>query len=176
MLQSCLRIRYLFIAFSRFEKRVFIYRGAFVQCLFPKRVIKTRFAILNKVSFTVSSNLVCIAILFKIVKLIFPHKLRLCNAICVEYRVVYRVVVSYILRVLWKRGMIIVFSNAPRFLNRVFNISESRFEGYPVRRHDCTSSQVIQVTLIFSVTSVFDNASNFKNLCGFSYGIQYVFR
>ena len=90
----------------------------------------------NKVSFAVSSNLVCIAILFKIVKLIFPHILRLCNAICVEYRVVYRVVVSYILRVeLYCEN---AFSNAPRFLKRVFNISESRFEAYPVRRHDCT--------------------------------------
>ena len=29
-------------------------------------------------------------------------------------------------------------TNATHFLNRVFNISESRFEGYPVRKHDCT--------------------------------------
>ena len=29
--------------------------------------------------------------------------------------------------------------NATRFVNHVFNISESRFEGYPVRRHDCIS-------------------------------------
>ena len=99
-IQSCLRIRYLCIAFSRFAKRVFIYRGAFVPSLFLRRIIKTRFAIFNKVSFAVSSNLVCIAILFKIVKLIFLHRLRVCNAICVEYSVVYRVVVSSILRVL----------------------------------------------------------------------------
>ena len=67
--------------------------------------------------------------------------------------------------------MVIMFPNAPGFLNRVFNISESRFEGYPVRRYDGTSSQVIQVTLTFSVTSVFDNASDFKNLCGLSQGV-----
>ena len=36
------------------------------------------------------------AILLKIVKLTFPHKLRVCSAICVEYRVVYRVVVIHI--------------------------------------------------------------------------------
>ena len=41
----------------------------------------------NNVSFAVSRNLVCITILFQIVKLIFPYILRLCNAICVEYRV-----------------------------------------------------------------------------------------
>ena len=62
---------------------------------------------LSWVSFAVSSNLVCIVILFKIVTLIFPHRLHVCNAIYVEYRVVYiyRAVVSYILHVLWKRGM-----------------------------------------------------------------------
>ena len=76
---------------TRFEKRV-----AFVPSLFPKRVIKTRFAIFNKVSFAVSSNLVCIVILFKIVTLIFPHRLRVCNAIYVEYRVLYRLVVLHI--------------------------------------------------------------------------------
>ena len=54
--------------------------------------------VFNKVSFAVSSNLVCIVILFKIVTLIFPHRLRLCNTIYVEYRVVY--IVSYILCVL----------------------------------------------------------------------------
>ena len=61
----------------RFKKRV-----AFVPSLFPKCVI------FNKVSFAMSSNLVCIVILFKIVTLIFPHRLRVCNAIYVEYRVV----------------------------------------------------------------------------------------
>ena len=75
-------------------------RVAFGPSLFPKRVIKTRFAIFNKVSFVVSSNLVCIVILFKIVTLIFPHRLRVCNTIYVEYRAVYKVVVCYILRVL----------------------------------------------------------------------------
>ena len=79
-------------------KTRFIKRIAFVPRLFPKRVIKTRFAIFNKVSFAVSSNLVCITILFKIVKLIFPHRLHVSNAICVEYRVVYRVVV-YLLHI-----------------------------------------------------------------------------
>ena len=61
-----------------------------------------------------SSDLVCIVIVYKIVTMIFPHRLRVCNAIYVEYRVVYRVVVSYAVcgRVL--RGMIIAFSNAPR--------------------------------------------------------------
>ena len=72
------------------------------------------FAIFNKVSFAVSSNLVCIVIIFNIVTLIFPHILRVCSTIYVEYRVVYRVVVTYILRLLSKRGMIITFSNAPR--------------------------------------------------------------
>ena len=43
-----------------------------------------------------SSNLVCIVILFKIVTLIFPHRLRVCSAIYVVYRVVYRVVVLHI--------------------------------------------------------------------------------
>ena len=80
---------------TQFKKHV-----AFVPSLFPKRVIKTRFSIFNKVSFAVSSNLVCIVIIFKIVTLIFPHRLRVCKAIYVEYRVVYRVVVYYILRVL----------------------------------------------------------------------------
>ena len=69
-------------------------------CICTEFISKTRFAIFNKVSIAVSSNLVCIVILFKIVTLIFPHRLRVCNAIHVEYRVVYRVVVSYILRVL----------------------------------------------------------------------------
>ena len=54
------------------------------------------------------------AILFKIVKLICPHKLRLCNVICVAYRVVYKVVVSYILRVMWKRVVIIAFTKLQR--------------------------------------------------------------
>ena len=66
------------------------------KSVLPKHVIKTRFAIFNKVSFAVLSNLVCIAIQFKIVKLIFPHRLRLCNTICVEYRVVYSVCVLHI--------------------------------------------------------------------------------
>ena len=80
---------------TRFKKRV-----AFVPSLFPKRVIKKHFAIFNRVSFAVSSNLACIVILFKIVTLIFPHRLRVHNAIYVEYRVVYGVGVSYMLHVL----------------------------------------------------------------------------
>ena len=76
-------------------KTLFKKRVAFVQSLFPKCVIKTLFAIFNKVSFAVSSNLVCIVILFNIITLIFPHRFRVCNAIYVEYHIVYRVVVSY---------------------------------------------------------------------------------
>ena len=41
-----------------------------------------------------SNNLVCVVVLFKIVALIFPHRLRVCNAIYAEYRIVYRVVMS----------------------------------------------------------------------------------
>ena len=74
-------------------------------------IFKTGF---SKPSFTCPCNLIFSAILFKIVKLKFPYKLRVCNAICVAYRVVYKVVVSYILQVMRKRGIIIAFTIAPR--------------------------------------------------------------
>ena len=89
VIQSCLRKGYHSKRDSEMLKTRFKKRVAFVQSLFPKRVIKTRFAIFNKVSFAVLSNLVCIVILFVIVTLIFPHRLRVCNAIYVEHRVVY---------------------------------------------------------------------------------------
>ena len=102
--QSCLRTGFPSKRDSEMLKTRFKKRVAFEDILnrvyLKKRVINTRFVIFNKVSFAVSSNLVCIVILFKIVTLIFPHRLCVCNAIYVEYRVVYRVVVSYILRVL----------------------------------------------------------------------------
>ena len=99
-LQSWLRTGYPSKRDSKMLKTRLKKRVAFLPSLFPKRVIKTRFAIFNKVSFAVSSNLVCIVILFKIVTLIFSHRLRVCNAMYVAYRIVYRVVVSYMLRVL----------------------------------------------------------------------------
>ena len=62
-LQSCLGTAQNAIRIglkTRFKKRV-----AFIPSVFPKRVIKTHFAIFNKVSFAVSSNLVCIVIIFQ---------------------------------------------------------------------------------------------------------------
>ena len=73
----------------------------------------------------------------KIVKLIFPHKLRVCNAICVAYHVVYRVVVSYLLHVMWKHDMIATFSNAPREIKTRFANLKNAMKRYPTCRHDC---------------------------------------
>ena len=146
----------------RFKKRV-----AFVPSLFPKHIIKTRFGILKKVGFAVSSNPVCLGILFKIVTLIFPPRLRVCNAIYVEYRVVSnRVVVTYILRVLWKRGMIIAFSNAAE--NKNANL-ESAMQRYFIRRHDCTQwdTRIIYILCKFN-----DNKYLIYNL----HAVIYIFQ
>ena len=39
-------------------------------------------------------------------------------------------------------------TKATRFLNLVFNISESRFEGYPARRYDCTCYSIVCRTIV----------------------------
>ena len=81
---------------------------------------------LSKPSFRVPSNLIFSAILFNIVKLVFPHKFQVCNAICVAHRVAYRVVVSYIWRV----------HNAPREIITRFANLENAMKRYPTHRHD----------------------------------------
>ena len=84
-IQSCLRTGYPSKRDSELFKTRLKKRVAFEPSLFPKRVIKTRFAIFNKVSFAVSSNLVCIVILFKIVTFIIPHRLRACKFVPDSY-------------------------------------------------------------------------------------------
>ena len=42
----------------------------------------------------------------------------------------------YILRVMWKRSMIIAFSNAPREIKTSFANLENAMKRYPTRRHD----------------------------------------
>ena len=43
----------------------------------------------------------------------------------------------YILRVMWKRSMIIAFSNAPREIKTRFANLENAKKRYPTRRHNC---------------------------------------
>ena len=85
------------------------------------------------IPFRVACSLIFSAILFKIVKLIFPHKLRLCNVICVAYRVAYRVVVLlHIACNVKTRYDYHVFEIKTRFANL-----ENAMKRYPTRIHDC---------------------------------------
>ena len=63
------------------------------RCIFTEFISQTRYQ--NAFCYMQQSELSGVkqtriyAILFNIVKLIFPYILRVCNAICVEYRFVY---------------------------------------------------------------------------------------
>ena len=66
------------------------------------------------------------------------HKSRYTHAIYVEISMLqFNTLLNIAKRVLKTRFGNKLGTNATRFLNHVFNISESRFDSYPVRRHDC---------------------------------------
>ena len=127
-LWSCMRAGYPSKRDSEMLKTRFDKRVTFVPSYCQNAFSKPSF---NKCVSRVKSNLIFGPILFKIVKFIFPHNLRVRNAICVAYCVVCRVVVFYILRVMWKRVFECTALNKNAFCNL-----ENATKGYPTRRHE----------------------------------------
>ena len=62
-------------------------------------------------------------------------------------------------------------TNATRFLNLVFNISESRFEGYPARRYDCRCIVYINCDICIHIEHV-NTPPSFKYTSMFHTGIM----